>query len=330
MKKLVLVCLAILATGSIGVRFYLDELPSKIVITQQTQAPTQSRSGAIALAPSAANKNAQLQTTADGVAAAEVANPDVNSSQVAGTPGGYRHFQAGNYFAALQAFESARWQDMDALTFYGDLLNFCKGQRFTNRSQLERWIATFRATPTPTTESEVWITSKSFEICANFRAPPLNVKTMPTFSALARKKKAEIGPVPAAEARRNWFDQRVVNAKNIDTLWQLADGRFKGAIGADYFNLNTQQGDEYSYNNSPDSASLTRAQTIAIMRLRCDMTHACGPEQLDSLLVCNRYRQCRAGIAVEEVWRSVASPYELQAAQAIYQQYVALRAAQRN
>ena len=65
------------------------------------------------------------------------------------------------------------------------------------------------------------------------------------------------------------------------------------------------------------------------MRLRCDMTHACGPEQLDSLLVCARYFQCRPGISVEEVWRSVASPYELQAAQAIYQQYVAMRSARR-
>jgi hypothetical protein len=62
------------------------------------------------------------------------------------------------------------------------------------------------------------------------------------------------------------------------------------------------------------------------MRLRCDLTHACGSEQLDSLLVCARYFQCRPGISVEEVWRSVASPYELQAAQAIYEQYVALRA----
>ncbi len=329
MKRLAFLSLAILALSWIALQRYIPVVPSKAVITQQ--APEQSRVGAIDLLPEvAANKFVEPQATSAGVAADAFAPPEINSSQVADTASGYRHFQAGNYFAALQAFETARWQDIDASAFYGDLLSFCRGQRFTNRSQLERWIVGFRAKPTATTESEVWITSKGFEICANYRAPPLNPKTASIFSALASKKKTEIGPVPASEVRRNWFDQRVVNAKSINTLWELADGRFKGAVGADYFNVNTQQNDEYNYNDSPDSASLSRAQTVAIMRIRCDLTNACGPEQLDSLLVCARYFQCRPGISVEDVWRNVASPYELQAALAIYQQYVAMRAAHRH
>ena len=326
MKKLVFLSLAILALSWFGLQHYLPVLPGKTAVAPQVPAAMQSPAGVIDLVPEVlANKQVEPQTTSQDIAALALAKPEINGTQVADAASGYRYFQAGDYFAALQTFEAARWQDMDALTFYSDLLGFCRGQRFTNRSELERWIARYRATPTPTTESEVWVTSKGFEICANYRAPPFSENTGAMVSALARKRKAEIGPVPAAEARRNWFDQRVVNAKSIDTLWQLADGRFKGAVGAEYFNVNTQQGDQYNYNNSPDSASLSRAQTIAIMRLRCDITHACGPEQLDSLLVCARYRQCRAGISVDEVWRSVASPYELQAAQAIYQRYVALR-----
>ena len=326
MKKLIFPGLVVLAVSLLGFWHFLPRPPSKSRTLQRTPAPAQLSVATDLAPPQPVNSKAPQQISVTGVDAAALTNPDIDSPQIPNTPAGYRAFQAG---AALQAFEAARWQDMDAVGFYGDLLGFCKRQRFGNRSQLERWIAHTRATPTPTTESNVWITSKSFEVCANYRSPPINPQTMPMFSALSRKKKAEIGPIPAPEARRNWFDQRVVNAKRIDTLWQLADGRSRGAVGANYFNLDTEQDDGYGYNSSPASASLSQAQTVAIMRLRCDMTRACGPEQLDSLLVCARYLQCRPGISVAEVWRSVASPYELQAAQAIYQQYVALRAARR-
>ena len=329
MKKLIFPGLITLTVSLFGFWQFLPQSPNKFKTVQQTQVPAQLPVATDLAPPHPVNSKAPQQISVDGVDAAALTKPDIESPQIPNTPAGYRDFQAGNYFAALQAFEAARWQDMDAVGFYGDLLGFCKGQRFGNRSQLERWIAHTRATPTATTESDVWITSKSFEVCANYRSPPINPQTMPMFSALSRKKKAEIGPIPAPEARRNWFDQRVVNAKRIDTLWQLADGRSRGAVGANYFNLDTEQDDGYGYNSSPASASLSQAQTVAIMRLRCDMTRACGPEQLDSLLVCARYLQCRPGISVEEVWRSVASPYELQAAQAIYQQYVALRAVPR-
>ena len=328
MKDWIVPSLVTLAVSLFGLWHFLPLLPSKDTTAPQTQA--QVRAVALDLVlPVVENKIAQPETTTEDLPGATLVQPSIASVQEASTPAGYRDFQEGNYFSALQTFEAARWQDMDALGFYSDLLGFCKGQQFTSRNQLERWIAHLRATPKPTTESDVWILIKSFEVCANYRSPPINPQTMPMFSALSRKKKAEIGPIPAPEARRNWFDQRVVNAKSIDTLWQLADGRFRGAVGANYFNLDTAQDDSYGYNSSPSSASLSRAQTVAIMRLRCDMTRACGPEQLDSLLVCARYFQCRPGISVEEVWRSVASPYELQAAQAIYQQYVALRAVRR-
>jgi hypothetical protein len=67
------------------------------------------------------------------------------------------------------------------------------------------------------------------------------------------------------------------------------------------------------------------AQSVAITRMRCQVTRACGPEQFDSILLCARYFQCKPGISVEEVWRNVASPAELRAAEVIYQRYVEAR-----
>jgi hypothetical protein len=324
MKKLMALCFALIAFGLCGFLYYFSEPNAVRAPEKHVQTPAQPINANSA--PAEVTTNAEQPSVAAAPNTAALTVKSYASEPLPpSTQAGYHYIEAGNYFAALQTFEAARWLDIDALGFYGDLLSFCS-LHMQNRSQLEKWVAYYRSTPSPTTESKVWVLNKRFEICANYHAPKIDSSTAATrFSALSRIKQAETGPLPAAEQRRDWFDQRVVNAKSIDTLWGLADGNFRGAIGAEYFNLDTRRGDAHGYNDSPASASLSRAQTIAIMRLRCDMTRACGPEQLDSLLLCSRYSQCRPGISVEEVWRSVASPHEFQAAQSIYQRYVRLR-----
>ena len=236
----------------------------------------------------------------------------------------YRYFETQQYVTAMQLFEAARFENAESIAFFGDLLQFCS-PKITDQAMLARWLQYLRSKPTPTTENKVWIAIKSYEICRKYQSPALSDQDNRAFSTLHDRQAAELGPPPPAEQLRASFDNLVVQAQTVEQLWGLASRAFTGAVGAEYFGIVPTR----RTNDAQSSASLSRAQTVAIMRLRCDMTRACGPEQLDSLLVCARYFQCRPGISVEEVWRSVASPYEFQAAQAIYQQYVALRAVRR-
>ena len=221
-------------------------------------------------------------------------------------------------------FEVAQLENWNATPFAGELAEFC-GPRTPDQAALDRQVQYLRRKITPTTEHKIWVAIKAHEICRNYQGSPLAEQGVLAFKAMNDRRNAEASAPPPPEQWRALSDDRVVRAETVGQLWTLARRSFAGAVGADYFGIEPTR----RTNDPQRSASLSRAQTVAIMRLRCDMTHACGPEQLDSLLVCARYFQCRPGISVEEVWRSVASPYELQAAQAIYQQYVAMRSARR-
>jgi hypothetical protein len=271
----------------------------------------------VALAPGVGSPSAQQ--AAVPAAQAITSNTPLSDKSTVGKA--YRYFQTQQYVAAMQLFEAARFENEESIAFFGDLLTFCS-PKITDQAMLDRWLRYLRSKPTPTTENKVWIAIKSYEICRNYQSPALSEQDLSAFSTLRDRKAAEIGPMPAAALVRAWKDEWVVRAQTVEQLWGLASGSFAGAVGAEYFGVVPTR----RSNDSQSVASLSLAQTVAIMRLRCDLTHACGSEQLDSLLVCARYFQCRPGISVEEVWRSVASPYELQAAQAIYEQYVALRA----
>jgi hypothetical protein len=195
----------------------------------------------------------------------------------------YQSFQAKQYLAALQLFDSARSESVEANGFFGELLEFCSPHA-RNQASLDRHLQNLRRQITPTTDHEIWLAIKRYEICRNYQSSPRTEQDTLRFIALNDRRRAEIGPVPPSEQLRTWRDSLVIKATTVEQLWKLADGSFAGAIGAEYFGVSPTR----RTNNEQNSASLSRAQTIAIMRLRCDLTKACGPEQLDSILVCAR------------------------------------------
>jgi hypothetical protein len=241
-------------------------------------------------------------------------------------PGAYALLANGQSLEAIHQFDAARMQDADAIAFFSDILgSVCNYRALQEEVGMPLVGAGNKiAKPRQIVEHEVALMQLSLKLCGDYRSRAHSPTELQRMAALLGERGPKEADLPPPQLRRRWNDERVATASTVGQLWRLADGGFKGAAGAQYFGVDPSLSVEYSV--GPRSDSLSRAQTIAIIRIRCDMTHACGPEQFDSVLLCARYLQCRPGVSVEDVWHRVASPYELEAAQAIYQIYVALRA----
>ena len=232
----------------------------------------------------------------------------------------YQLMQDGDSFAAQQLLESARWKDLDTFEFFGDLVGICNFDAKTEAG-LARKIAEIQRSGSPHSKHEIWLTQKATALCRGFRAPQLSpLQGLERFNAITAQRNALLGPTPVAKDLRVWFDNRVATTRSVNELWTLAETP-TGAVGGEYFGVRPN----YGHTDSPAEASLAMAQSVAITRMRCQVTRACGPEQLDSVLLCARYYQCKPGISVEEVWRNVASPAELRAARVIHQRYLVAR-----
>jgi hypothetical protein len=83
--------------------------------------------------------------------------------------------------------------------------------------------------------------------------------------------------------------------------------------------------DTYSVAPNRQILRQVQAQAIALDRLACSLSNQCGPEQFDSVMLCAEYSNCRPGITSEMVWRDVAAPYDLRAADAMFQELLELR-----
>ena len=278
------------------------------------EAPSYSRSESASPEISAKDSQRKLPVETNGRSSgsnAERTLEQLNGGQEP-LPLGYAQLKNDDFYAAMQLWEaqSQKAKTMSHRIFFRDLRWFC-----ALAYEPYRIAEVLKYNNGPLQAHYQWASAKAKQICQGFRARRETAAELERGMALfgnmiAERKKAgnQIGA---------WNDQQVILADSAEELWMLSGEGFQGDVGGEIFDFRPQAirtGFDAEYN-------LSLAQRMAITRIRCEMTHACGPEQLDSILVCMRFQMCGPGVSVEQVWSNVASAHQRKAADAIYQMY---------